>query len=101
MRVSPYQELHFDISRILHFKEVRFRFGRLPVGYYERLKTYAYDDACTIFEKCKRRRIMFGAFISFRQAEAKKVDAIYASLHFERIHLEDAYEGTVDEACRD
>ena len=47
--VSPYQELHFDISRILHFKEVRFRFGRLPVGYYERLKTYAYDDACTIF----------------------------------------------------
>ena len=23
--VSPYQELHFDISRILHFKEVRFR----------------------------------------------------------------------------
>ena len=48
--VSPYQELHFDISRILHFKEVRFRFGRLPVGYYERLKTYAYDDACTIFD---------------------------------------------------
>lgn len=29
------------------------------------------------------------------------MDAIYASLHFERIHLEDAYEGTVDEACRE
>ena len=38
MRSAPIQELHFDISRILHFKEVRFRFGRLPVGYYERLK---------------------------------------------------------------
>ena len=36
--IAPYQELHFDISRILHFKEVRFRFGRLPVAYYERLK---------------------------------------------------------------
>lgn len=32
---------------------------------------------------------------------SQKVDAIYASLHFERIHLEDAYEGTVDEACRE
>lgn len=48
--ITPYQELHFDISRILHFKEVRFRFGRLPVAYYERLKTYAYDDMCTIFD---------------------------------------------------
>ena len=52
--ITPYQELHFDISRILHFKEVRFRFGRLPVAYYERLKTYAYDDMCTIFEKCRQ-----------------------------------------------
>lgn len=93
--VSPYQELHFDISRILHFKEVRFRFGRLPVGYYERLKTYAYDDACTIFEKCKETEDYVWGVYFVPAAEAKKVDAIYASLHFERIHLEDAYEGTV------
>ena len=99
--VSPYQELHFDISRILHFKEVRFRFGRLPVGYYERLKTYAYDDACTIFEKCKETEDYVWGVYFVPAAEAKKVDAIYASLHFERIHLEDAYEGTVDEACRE
>ena len=31
--VRPYLELHFALSRILHFKYVRFRFGRLPVGY--------------------------------------------------------------------
>ena len=99
--VSPYQELHFDISRILHFKEVRFRFGRLPVGYYERLKTYAYDDACTIFEKCKETEDYVWGVYFVPAAEAKKVDAIYASLHFERINLEDAYEGTVDEACRE
>ena len=36
--VRPYRELHFDISKILHFKEVKFRFGRIPAGYYERLK---------------------------------------------------------------
>ena len=45
---KPYRDLHFDISRILRFKEVKFRFGRIPAGYYERLKTYVYDDACTI-----------------------------------------------------
>ncbi len=97
--IAPYQELHFDISRILHFKEVRFRFGRLPVAYYERLKTYAYDDMCTIFEKCRQDENYVWGIYFVPAAEAKKVDAIYSSLHFERIFVEDAYEGTVDEAC--
>ena len=97
--ITPYQELHFDISRILHFKEVRFRFGRLPVAYYERLKTYAYDDMCTIFEKCRQDDTYVWGIYFVPAAEAKKVDAIYSSLHFERIFVEDAYEGTVDEAC--
>ncbi|MDO4293883.1 MAG: V-type ATPase 116kDa subunit family protein [Eubacteriales bacterium] len=99
--VKPYLELHFDISRILHFREVRFRFGRLPVGYYERLKTYAYDDACTIFEKCGQDEEYVWGVYFVPDAEAKKVDAIYSSLHFERIFIEDAYRGTVDEACRE
>ena len=43
--VRPYLELHFELSRILHFKYVRFRFGRLPVGYYQKLKEYLQDYA--------------------------------------------------------
>lgn len=98
--VWPYRELHFDISGILHFKEIKFRFGRIPVGYYDRLKTYAYDDACTIFEKCRADENYIWGVYFVPRAQAEKVDAIYSSLHFERIYLEDAYTGTVDEACR-
>lgn len=97
---SPYRDLHFDLSRILHFKEVKFRFGKLPKGYYERLKTYVYDDACTIFEKCREDEFWVWGVYFAPASEVRKVDAIYASMHFERIYLEDAYEGTVDEACR-
>ena len=97
---SPYRDLHFDLSKILHFKEVKFRFGKLPKGYYERLKTYVYDDACTIFEKCREDEFWVWGVYFAPASEVRKVDAIYASMHFERIYLEDAYEGTVDEACR-
>ncbi len=98
--VKPYRELHFDISRILHFKEVKFRFGKIPAEYYERLKKYVYDDIGTIFEKCAADQEYIWGVYFVPAAEEEKVDAIYASFHFERIFLEDAYEGTVDEACR-
>ncbi len=98
--VRPYRELHFDISKILHFKEVKFRFGRIPAGYYERLKKYVYDDICTIFEKCRADDSWVWGVYFAPAAEVRKVDAIYSSMHFERIYLEDAYPGTVDEACR-
>lgn len=98
--VKPYLELHFDISRILHFKEVKFRFGRIPSGNYDRLKKYVYDDIGTIFEKCKADENYVWGIYFVPRAEAEKVDAIYASFQFERIFIEDAYPGTVDEACR-
>ena len=98
--VRPYLELHFELSRILHFKYVRFRFGRLPVGYYQKLKEYLQEDDCTIFEKCRVDESYVWGIYFVPVSEAKKADAIYASMHFERIYIEDAYPGTVDEACR-
>ena len=98
--VRPYLELHFELSKILHFKYVRFRFGRLPVSYYQRLKEYLQEDDCTIFEKCRVDETYIWGIYFVPASEAKKADAIYASMHFERIFIEDAYQGTVDEACR-
>ena len=98
--MRPYLELHFELSRILHFKYVRFRFGRLPVGYYQKLKEYLQEDDCTIFEKCRVDESYVWGIYFVPVSEAKKADAIYASMHFERIFIEDAYPGTVDEACR-
>ncbi|HJC57047.1 MAG TPA: ATPase [Candidatus Eisenbergiella intestinipullorum] len=98
--IRPYLELHFEISRILHFKYVRFRFGRLPLGYYQKLKEYLQEDDCTIFEKCRVDESYVWGIYFVPASEAKKADAIYASMHFERFFIEDVYQGTVDEACR-
>lgn len=98
--IRPYLELHFEISRILHFQYVRFRFGRLPIGYYQKLKEYLQEDDCTIFEKCRVDESYVWGIYFVPASEAKKADAIYASMHFERFFIEDVYQGTVDEACR-
>ncbi len=98
--IRPYLNLHFELSKILHFEYVRFRFGRLPIGYYQKLKDYLQEDDCTIFEKCRVDESYVWGIYFVPASEAKKADAIYASMHFERIFIEDAYQGTVDEACQ-
>ena len=45
-------------------------------------------------------KVMFTEYISFRPAETQKVDAVFRSLHFERIELKDEFEGTPDTAYR-
>ena len=96
--IRPFLELHFEVSRILHFQNVKFRFGRIPVAFYQKLKEYVYEDICTIFEKCREDDSYIWGVYFVPKAESEKVDAIYASMHFERLFIEDAYEGTVDEA---
>lgn len=98
--IRPFLELHFEVSRILHFQNVKFRFGRIPVAFYQKLKEYVYEDICTIFEKCREDDSYIWGVYFVPKAESEKVDAIYASMHFERLFIEDAYEGTVDEACQ-
>ena len=36
-RISPFTDLNYNLSAILHFKYVRFRFGRVPKEYYTKL----------------------------------------------------------------
>ncbi|HJA93765.1 MAG TPA: ATPase [Candidatus Eisenbergiella merdipullorum] len=98
--VRPYLSLHFELSKILRFQYIRFRFGRLPIGYYQKLKEYLQEDDCTIFEKCRVDDSYVWGIYFVPVSEAKKADAIYASMHFERFFIEDAYQGTVDEACQ-
>lgn len=43
-------------------------------------------------------RIISGGVYFVPAAEEEKVDAVYASLHFERTFIDDDYEGTVEEA---
>lgn len=98
VNIRPFQNLHYDVASILHFKHIKFRFGKIPVESYSKLKEYLMDDICTIFDECRRDENYIWGVYFVPAAEEEKVDAVYASLHFERTFIDDDYEGTVEEA---
>ena len=98
VNIRPFQNLHYDVASILHFKHIKFRFGKIPVESYSKLKEYLMDDICTIFDECGRDENYIWGVYCVPAAEEEKVDAVYASLHFERTFIDDDYEGTVEEA---
>ncbi len=96
--IEPYRNVNHDIRDILHFQSIKFRFGKIPVEYYEKLERYVYDELSTIFYKCQSSAEYIWGVYFVPATEAEKVDAVYASLHFERFRMPEGYEGTLEEA---
>lgn len=96
--IEPYRNINHDIREILDFHSIKFRFGKIPVEFYEKLERYVYDELSTIFYKCQSNAEYIWGVYFVPVTEAEKVDAVYASLHFERFRMPDGYEGTLEEA---
>lgn len=95
--VSPFLKLPGDIDQLVHYRFVQVRFGRIPREYYEKFKTYVYDSLDTWFYPCHEDEYVWGVyFVPWTRME--EVDAVFSSLHFERIYLKkDYYYGTPQE----
>lgn len=97
-QIAPFCELNYDIRSILHFNHIRFRFGRIPIEYYENAEDYMDHSPDTIIYKCHVNEDFVYVVYFVPAVISKRVDAIYASLHFERIMIPDIYNGTPKEA---
>ncbi|MCD8011436.1 MAG: ATPase, partial [Lachnospiraceae bacterium] len=98
--ISPYRMIPFNVSELLHFQFVKYRFGRIPKEYYEKFEQFVYDNLNMIFYKgLSDEEYVWGAYF-VPGAQVDQVDAVLSSLHFERIYLPDSYEGTAEEAYR-
>lgn len=97
-KIRPFDGLEFDVEKILHFKAIKFRFGRIAREYISKFERYVYDNVDTLFYKCHTDdNYVWGVcFLPARQAD--KIDAIYKSMHFERVYLPDEYKGTPHDA---
>lgn len=97
-RIQPFRDLHYNLSSLLNFEFIRFRFGRIEKEYYSKFRDYVYANFDTFFHPCgEDDTYIWGAYFCPR-AQLQKIDAVYASMHFERIYLPDEYSGTPDEA---
>lgn len=96
--IQPFRELDYNISSILDFKYVRYRFGRIERSYYEKFERYIYNSLDTVFYKCHEDdEYIWGVYFAPHR-QVHKIDAVYSSMHFERIYVPDDYDGTPEEA---
>ena len=72
--IEPFRPLDGELDRILHYKYINYRFGRIPVEQYGRLEKYLMDDLGAIFVKGEQdESYLYGVYF-VSPGEAQKVD---------------------------
>lgn len=93
-RILPFTGLNYDLSSILQFKYIKFRFGRISHEYYNKFVSYVYDTIDTVLYKCREDDEYVWLVYFVPETISNQIDAIYASMRFERFFLPDEYKGT-------
>ena len=92
--IRPFQNLDYDVSEILNFSYIHYRFGRIEKQYFQKFEKYIYDTLDTLFIKCSdNEQYIYGVYFVPKH-QAHKVHAVYSSMHFEQIFVPDCYTGT-------
>lgn len=92
--IAPFKPIDCELSRILQYKYITYRFGRIAVEFYHKMEKYLMDDLGAIFVEGERdESYVYGAYF-VSPGEAQKVDAVFRSLHFEKIELPPEFQGT-------
>ena len=97
--LEPFRPLELNLHDVMNYRYMRVRFGRINADYYRRLEKYLYEDLNAIFlEGARNENYVYGCYF-VANADAGKTDAIFHSLHFEKIRLSKEYVGTPAQAC--
>ena len=92
--IAPFRPLDCDLHKVLHYRYITYRFGRIAVEFYHKMQKYLMDDLGAIFVEGERdESYVYGAYF-VSPSVAQKVDAVFRALHFERIELKDEFYGT-------
>ena len=99
-RLFPFSSLPEDVDKLIRYRFVQVRFGRIQKEYYEKFNTFVYDDLDTMFYPCREDPDYVWGLYFVLWTKMEQVDAVFSSMHFERIYLKkDFYHGTPQELC--
>lgn len=97
--LEPFRPMQLDLQKVLHYKYMQVRFGRITVDYYRRLEKYLFDNLNAVFIKgTQDDNYVYGCYIA-ANSDISKVDSAFRSLHFEKISIPMEYVGMPEEAC--
>ena len=83
--IRPFRNVDHDVSDILKFQYIHYRFGRIEKQYFQKFEKYIYDTLDTIFIKCSEDEQYYYGVYFVPKHQAHKVHAVYSSMHFEQI----------------
>jgi V/A-type H+-transporting ATPase subunit I len=99
-QIEPFRHLELNLQKLMHFKFIKFRFGKVSHEHCNKFTKYIYENSNTFFYECERDNNYIWGIYFVPSIDSNPVDAMYSSLHFERIFIPDAYDGTPEEAYR-
>ena len=70
--IEPFRPLDGELDRILRYKYINYRFGRIPVEQYGRLEKYLIDDLGAILSKENRTKAISTVHILFHPENLRK-----------------------------
>lgn len=89
--------VEIDLDELFRFQFIKFRFGRLPVAGYKKLKAYLQDIDAFFMEGELEQDYIYGVYFMPADAE-ERIDGIFSSLYFERIIISGDSHGTPKQA---
>ena len=99
--IAPFRPLDCKLENVLNYKYINYRFGKIPLEYYHKMQKYLMNDLTAIFVEGERdESSVYGAYF-VTPGESIKVDAVFRSLHLERITLNLVSDGTPADLYRE
>ena len=99
--IGPFRELDYEFKKILGFRFIAFRFGRVSREYYQKLERYIHETDHVLFYECHSdEHYVWGGYFAPR-VYVTEVDAACLSFHFERVYIPDSFEGTPEAAWQE
>lgn len=98
--LEPFRSFSFSSAGTQDFRFVKYRCGRIARDYFREFEKYVYGELDTLFFPCKETPEAVWGIYFVPASQADKIDAIYASMHFERIRLSGGRGCSPEEYCR-
>ena len=98
--LEPFCSLNFDLNKVMNYKHMQVRFGRISIADFHKLDKYLYHDINAIFlESTRDNSYVYGCYFVTNK-ERDKVASVFSSFHFERINMPADCNGTADSICQ-
>ncbi len=96
--IYNFRGLDFEFKKLLEFRFIKFRLGRIPIDYYHKLDRYIQETVYTLFYECYSDENYVWGIYFVPYVYTAEIDALYLSFHFEQLYVPASFEGTPREA---